>query len=46
MQDGDQTIEVTAPENAIDDDVIDIMTTYPPWSTDIDDLNDIDHMTN
>ena len=29
MQDGDQTVEVTAPENAIDDDVIDIMTIYP-----------------
>ena len=46
MQDGDQTVEVTAPENAIDYDVIDIMTIYPPWSTDTDDLNDIDHMTN
>ena len=46
MQDGDQTVEVTAPVNAIDDDVIDIMTTYPLWSTDTDDLNDIDHMTN
>ena len=39
MQDGDQTVEVTAPENAIDDDVIDI-------TTDTDDLNDIDQMTN
>ena len=46
MQDGDQTVEVTAPENAIDEDVIDIMTIYPLWSTDTDDLNDIDHMTN
>ena len=46
MQDGDQTVEVTDPENAIDDDVIDIMTIYPPWSTDTDDLNDIDQMTN
>ena len=46
MQDGDQTVEVTSPENAIDDDVIDIMTIYPPWSTDTDDLNDIDHITN
>ena len=46
MQDVDQIVEVTAPENAIDDDVIDIMTIYPPWSTDTDDLNDIDHMTN
>ena len=34
MQYGDQTVEVTAPENAIDDDVINIITIYPPWSTD------------
>ena len=46
MQDGDQTVEDMAPENAIDDDVIDIMTIYPPWSTDTDDLNDINHKTN
>ena len=46
MQDGDQTVEATAPENAIDNVVIDIMTTYPLWSTDTDDLNDIDLMTN
>ena len=46
MQDGDQTVEDMAPENALDDDVIDIMTIYPPWSTDTDDLNDLDHMTN
>ena len=46
MQDGDQTLEVTAPENAIDDDVINIMTIYPLWSTDTHDLNDIDQMTN
>ena len=45
MQDGDQTVEVTAPENAIHDDIIDIMTIYPPWSTDTDDLNDINQMT-
>ena len=44
MQEGNQTVET--PENAIDDDVIDIMTIYPPWSTDTDDLNDIDQMTN
>ena len=36
MQEGDQ------PENAIDDDVIDITTIYPLWSTDSNDLNDID----
>ena len=46
MQDGDQTVEDTASENAIDDDVIDITTIYPPWSIDTDDLNDIDHVTN
>ena len=31
MQDRDQTVEITAPENAIDDDVTDIVTIYPPW---------------
>ena len=46
MQDRDQTIEITAPENAIDDDVTDIVTIYPLWSKDTDDLNDIDKMTN
>ena len=46
MQDGDQTVETTAPENAIDDNVIDIVTIYSPWSIDTDDLNDIDQMTN
>ena len=46
MQDGDQTAESTAPKNAIDDNVTDIATIYPPWSTDIDDPNDIDRMTN
>ena len=46
MQDGDQTVEDMTPENAIDDDVINITTIYPLWSTDTDDLNDIDHKTN
>ena len=46
MQDGGQTVEITAPENAIDDDATDIVTIHPPWSTDTDDLNDIDQMTN
>ena len=46
MQEGDQTIEAITPENAIDDDVIDITKIYPPWSTDTNDLNDIDQMTN
>ena len=46
MQDRDQIVEITVPENAIDDNVTDIATIYPPWSTDTDDLNDIDQMTN
>ena len=46
MQDGDQTVEIAAPENALDDDVTDIVRIYPLWSTDTDDLNDIDQMTN
>ena len=46
MQEGNQPVEATTPENAIDDDVIDIMTLYPPWSTDTNDLNDINQMTN
>ena len=44
MPEGDQPVEATTPENAIDDDVIDIMTIYPPWSTDINDLDDIDQI--
>ena len=46
MHEGDQPVEATTAENAINDDVIDIMTRYPPWSTDTNDLNDIDQMTN
>ena len=46
MQEGDQPVEATTPENAIDDDIIDIMTIYTLWSTDTNDLNDIDQMTN
>ena len=46
MQEGDQPVEASTPENAIDDDVIDITTIYPLWSTDTNDLNDIDQMTN
>ena len=45
-QEGDQSVEVTTPENAIDDDAIDIRTIYPPWSSDINDMNDINQMTN
>ena len=46
MQEGDQIADATVPENAIDDDVIDIMTICPPWLTDTNDLNDIDQKTN
>ena len=46
MQEGNQPVETTTPENAIDDDVIDITTIYTPSSTDTNDLNDIDQMTN
>ena len=45
-QNRDQMVETTAPENAIDDNVTDIETIYPPWLTDTDDLNDIDQTTN
>ena len=46
MQDGDQTAESIDSENAVKDNVTDIETIYPLWSTDTDDLNDIDQMTN
>ena len=36
-----QPVEVTTPENAIDDDVIDIRTMYPPWSLDTNEMCDI-----
>ena len=45
-QEGDQLVEATTPENAIDDDAIDIRTIYPLWSSDINDMNDINQMTN
>ena len=45
-QEGDQPVEVTTPENAIEDDAIDIRTIYPLWSSDIIDMNDINQMTN
>ena len=31
---------VNSAENAIDNDVVDIMTLYPPWSTDTNDIGD------
>ena len=45
-QQEDQTIEVTIPENAIDDDVIDIRTIYPLWSLDTNDMCDITSIAN
>ena len=45
-QEGDQSDGVTTPENAIDNDAIDIRTLYPSWSSDINDMNDINQMTN
>ena len=45
-QNRDQMVETTVPENAIDDNVTDIETIYPSWSTDTNDLNDIYQMTN
>ena len=46
MQEGDQTADATVAENAIENDVIDITTIYPPWSTDTNDFSDIDQKTN
>ena len=45
-QEGNQPVKATTPENAIDDDAIDIRTVYPLWSPDINDMNDINQMTN
>ena len=45
-QEVNQPVKVTTPENAIDDDVIDIRTIYPPWSSDTNDMCDINQMTN
>ena len=39
-QEDDQPVDVTTPENAIDDDVIDMRTIYPPWSWDTNDMCD------
>ena len=45
-QEDDQHVNVTTPENAIDDDAIDIWTIYPLWSPDTNDMCDINQMTN
>ena len=45
-QEDNQPVKVTIPENAIDDDVVDIRTIYPLWSPDTNDMCDINQMTN
>ena len=45
-QQDDQPVKVTTPENAIDDDAIDIRTIYPLWSPDTNDMCNINQMTN
>ena len=45
-QEDDQPVDVTIPENAIDDDVIDIRTIYPPWSRNTNDMCDITQIAN
>ena len=44
-QEDDQPVDATTPENAIDD-VVDIMTIYPLWSTDTNDMCDITQIAN
>ena len=39
-QEDDQPVEVTTPENAIDEDDRDMRTIYPPWSLDTNDMCD------
>ena len=39
-QQDEQPEAVNSKENAIDNDVVDIMTLYPPWSTDTNDIGD------
>ena len=45
-QDDDQPVDATTPENATDDDVVDITTIYPPWSTDTNDMCNITQIAN
>ena len=42
----DQPEGVNIQENAIDDDVVDIRTIYPPWSLDTNDVCDITQIAN
>ena len=45
-QEDNQPVDVSSPENAIDDDVIDIRTIYPPWSRKTNDMCDIIQIAN
>ena len=45
-QEDNQPADVNLPENAIDDDVIDIRTIYPPWSMDTNDMCDFTEVAN
>ena len=45
-QQDEQPEGVSIPGNAIDDDVVDIMTLYPPWSLDTNDSYDINQIAN
>ena len=45
-QEDDQPADVNLLENAIDDDVMDIRTIYPPWSTDTNDMCDFTEAVN
>ena len=45
-QEDDQPVDVTTPENAIDNDVMDIRTIYPPWSWDTNDMCNIIQIAN
>ena len=45
-QQDEQPEGVNIPGNAIDDDVVDIMTLYPPWSPDTNDRWDITQIPN
>ena len=45
-QQDDQPDNVTLPENAIEDDVVDIRTIYPPWSMDTNDMCDFTEAVN
>ena len=45
-QQDEQPEAVYIPGNAIDDDVVDIMTLYPQWSLDTNDIYDINQIAN